>query len=82
MDLNPPTPDLIARLIDIVGPENAVTAPEDQAPYLTEWRGLYAGRTPVVLRPGSTAEVSAILALANAARVGPLVKRPLSSRQR
>ena len=34
-------------------------------PFLREWRDLYFGRAAVVLRPGSTAEVSQILGLAN-----------------
>jgi FAD/FMN-containing dehydrogenase len=67
--MNPPTPELLAQLTAIVGPGNAITDAFDQAPYLKEWRDLYTGRTPVVLRPGSTAEVSAILAACNAARV-------------
>ena len=58
-------PDLLARFIAIVGERNAITDPADQEPYLTEQRGLYHGHTQVVLRPGSTAEVSAILKLAN-----------------
>src|SRR5437870_4307777 len=36
-----------------------------QEPYLREMRDLYHGHTPMVLRPGSVAEVSAILKLAN-----------------
>ena len=36
-----------------------------QAPYLVEMRDLFHGHTPMVLRPGSVAEVSAILKLAN-----------------
>ncbi|MBA5779257.1 FAD-binding oxidoreductase [Stappia sp. F7233] len=52
-------------LIDIVGPANALTEPADTAPYLREWRDLYQGRTPAVLRPGSTQEVAAILREAN-----------------
>ena len=35
------------------------------APYLIEPRAKFVGRTPLVLRPGSVAEVSAILKLAN-----------------
>jgi FAD/FMN-containing dehydrogenase len=58
-------PDLLARFIAIVGEKYAVTAPQDQAPYLVEMRDLYHGRTPAVLRPGSVAEVAAILKLAN-----------------
>src|SRR5438270_1270668 len=59
------TPDLIARFAAIVGDRYAVTAPSDLAPYLTEERGLYHGRSPLVLRPSSVAEVSAILKLAS-----------------
>ena len=64
--LPPPSPDAISRLIAIVGAEHAIIEPREQAGYLREWRGRYLGRTPLVLRPGSTEEVSAILALANA----------------
>src|SRR5947209_9889374 len=39
-----------------------------QEPYLREMRDLYQGHTPMVLRPGSVAEVSAILKLANETR--------------
>jgi len=65
-----PTPELIARFREIVGPEHALTDPDQQLPYLREWRDLFIGQAPVVLRPGSTEEVSRILALANEARVG------------
>ena len=65
-----PTPELIARMTEIVGPAHALTDPDQQLPYLREWRDLFIGYTPLVLRPGSTEEVSRILALANEARVG------------
>jgi D-lactate dehydrogenase (cytochrome) len=58
-------PELIARFAAIVGERYAVTDPVEIAPYLTEERGLYHGRSPLVLRPGSVAEVAAILNLAN-----------------
>jgi FAD/FMN-containing dehydrogenase len=58
-------PDLLARFIAIVGQKYAVTDPQMQTPYLVEMRDLYHGQTPVVLRPGSVAEVAAILKLAN-----------------
>jgi D-lactate dehydrogenase (cytochrome) len=58
-------PDLLARFAAIVGARNAITDPADLAPYLTEERGLYQGRSPLVLRPGTVAEVSAILRLAS-----------------
>lgn len=57
---------LIARFAEIVGETNALTRAEDQGAYLHEWRDRYTGSTPVVLRPGSTDEVSRILTLAHA----------------
>jgi D-lactate dehydrogenase (cytochrome) len=57
--------DLLARFAAIVGEKNAITDPQAQAPYLVEFRDLYHGRSPLVLRPGSVAEVAAIVKLAN-----------------
>lgn len=56
------------EFIKIVGEPNAVRDPADMAPFLTEWRDRYHGRAALVLRPGSTEEVSAILRLANETR--------------
>jgi FAD/FMN-containing dehydrogenase len=56
---------LLARFAAIVGDKYAITDREAQAPYLVEMRGLYRGHSPMVLRPGSVAEVAAILKLAN-----------------
>jgi FAD/FMN-containing dehydrogenase len=67
--LKTPTPALLERFSQIVGSGYALTDPVDQAPYLKEWRDLYVGRSPLVLRPGSTQEVAAILALAYDVRV-------------
>src|SRR3954452_23572078 len=57
--------DLLARFIAIVGDKHAITDPQAQAPYLLEMRDMFHGHTPVVLRPGSVAEVAEILKLAN-----------------
>src|SRR5580700_3075478 len=56
---------LLARFAAIVGEKYAITDPQAQAPYLVEMRDMFVGRTPVVLRPDSVAEVAAILKLAN-----------------
>ena len=64
--LPPLPPDLIAKFRAIVGDKYAVTDAADIAPYVTEERDLFHGRSPLVLRPGSTAEVSAICQLASA----------------
>ncbi|MFN3719653.1 MAG: FAD-binding oxidoreductase [Rhizobium rhizophilum] len=55
----------LRAFVDIVGEANALTSPDDIKPYLTENRGLYHGVSPLVLKPGSTQEVSEILALAS-----------------
>jgi FAD/FMN-containing dehydrogenase len=65
----PLSSELIAKFRAIVGDKYAVTDPADIAPYTTEERDLFRGRSPLVLRPGSTAEVSAICKLANAHRI-------------
>jgi FAD/FMN-containing dehydrogenase len=68
--LKAPDADLVARFAAIVGANNAITDTQEQAPFLKEWRDLYVGRAAVILKPGSTQEVSSILALANAEGVG------------
>src|SRR5712671_2082735 len=65
----PLSPELIARSKSIVGDKYAVTDAGDIAPYVTEERNLFHGHTPLVLRPGSTAEVSAICKLATEHRI-------------
>jgi len=62
----PAPPSLLDRFAAIVGEANALRAPADIAPYLSEPREKFFGRTPMVLRPGSVEEVAAILRLANA----------------
>jgi D-lactate dehydrogenase (cytochrome) len=61
--------ELIAKFRAIVGDKYAVTDQADIAPYTTEERDLFRGRSPLVLRPGSTAEVAAICKLANEHRI-------------
>jgi D-lactate dehydrogenase (cytochrome) len=64
----PLAPDLLRRFTSIVGDKYAITDPQAQEPYLVEMRDLYRGHTPLVLRPGSVAEVSALVKLANETR--------------
>jgi FAD/FMN-containing dehydrogenase len=65
----PLSPELIARFRKIVGDKYAVTDAAEIAPYLTEERNLFHGRSPLVLRPGSTEEVSGICKLASEHRI-------------
>src|SRR4051795_11192708 len=59
------SPATLARMIAVVGEKNAITDKDKQTPYLVEFRALWTGHTPVVLRPGSTKEVSEIMTIAN-----------------
>ncbi|OCW55588.1 FAD-binding oxidoreductase [Hoeflea olei] len=59
---------LISRFAAITGERHALTGESDIAPYLVELRGKFAGESPLVLRPADTAQVSAILKLANETR--------------
>ncbi|WP_454744825.1 FAD-binding oxidoreductase [Ciceribacter selenitireducens] len=58
-------PETLKAFVAIVGEANVLTTAADIAPYLVESRGLYHGTSPLVLKPGSTQEVSAILKLAS-----------------
>src|SRR5215813_5626975 len=60
-----PPANVLSQFVAIVGEKYAITDPAMQEPYLREMRDLYHGHTPLVLRPGSVAEVSAVLKLAN-----------------
>ncbi len=54
---------LIDRLREIVGAEHTLIEPDVVAGYCVDWTGRYRGTTPVVVRPGSTGEVAAIVGL-------------------
>ncbi|MGL2349152.1 FAD-binding oxidoreductase [Bartonella melophagi] len=64
--------NLIECFRKIVGSVHAITDQSLIAPYLLENRGLFHGRTPLLLRPSSTDEVSSIMRLASKTRT-PIV---------
>ena len=61
-----PSEDTLAQLVAIVGEAQAIRDPVAMDGYMREWRQIWHGRSPLVLRPGSTLEVSRIMALAHA----------------
>ncbi|MEJ0012178.1 MAG: FAD-binding oxidoreductase [Bauldia sp.] len=63
--MNAPATPLLDQFAAIVGAPYALRDQAAIAPYLIEPRDKFGGRTALVLRPGSVAEVSAILKLAN-----------------
>lgn len=52
---------LLDRIAQRIGAQHVLTAPEDIALHLREERGLYDGRTPAVVKPGSTEEVAFVV---------------------
>jgi FAD/FMN-containing dehydrogenase len=65
-------PALLDRFAAIVGEAHALRTETDISPYVHELRGLYPGRSPLVLKPGTVEDVSRILALATETRT-PIV---------
>jgi FAD/FMN-containing dehydrogenase len=57
--------DALSRLKDAVGLKGFSEDPHEIAPHVEEWRGSYKGRTPLLLKPTTTEEVSRILAICN-----------------
>ena len=60
-----PSADTLNRLAAVVGETHAIRDRAAMDGYMREWRAIWHGRSPLVLRPGSTDEVSRILAIAN-----------------
>ena len=60
----------LERIAELIGPRYVVTDPGEMAGHLVESRGIYRGTALAVVRPGSTAEVAQVLALANEAGFG------------
>ena len=60
---------LLAAIRDVVGPSGLLTDPADTAGYVEDWRRLYSGRTPAVVRPARTEEVARVVAICAAAGV-------------
>lgn len=56
-------------LSGILGPDGLLTAADDIAPYLTDHRRLYTGRTAAVALPRSVEQVSRLLAYCNERRI-------------
>ena len=53
------------KIAAVVGEKYAIREAAAMEAYMREWRQIWRGRSPLVLRPSSTEEVSRILAIAN-----------------
>jgi FAD/FMN-containing dehydrogenase len=61
----PITDDAIARLKAAVGPGGWTDDQTEIAPYLREDRGIYFGKSPLMMKPADAVEVAAILRICN-----------------
>src|SRR4051812_11032679 len=67
---SPPSEGFLLRLRDVLGRDGWLDEPGAIDKYLTDFRSLYRGATPLVACPADTSQVSAVLALCNDAHVG------------
>src|SRR5579859_6923442 len=58
-----PQDSFLARLAAVVGGDQVLAQQQDTAPYFADWRRQYRGTAECVVRPSSTAEVSAVVTL-------------------
>src|ERR1700760_2594958 len=61
--MSAPEPAVLDRLKESAGPNGFASDPAEIAPHLEEWRSKYHGHSPLLLKPATTAQVSAILAI-------------------
>ena len=57
------TTPLLDRIRAVVGDRGMLTDSADTAPYSEDWRRLYKGRTPAVIRPATTQELAEVVRL-------------------
>lgn len=55
-----PSPDALDAIRAVVGDKGVIEG-EDQAPFLTEWRGRWPGRASMIVAPASTQEVADVV---------------------
>jgi D-lactate dehydrogenase (cytochrome) len=55
--------EILARFHNVVGERGIITDTQDMVPYVTDHRELFQGAAGAVLRPGSTEETAALLAI-------------------
>ena len=54
---------LLDRIRQVVGDKGCITDPQEQRPHLVEWRDLFTGKTPMVVKPANVEEVVAVVKL-------------------
>lgn len=69
-----PTPqalpgELVDRLKAALGPKGWSQDAHELEPFITDWRGRFHGQTPILLKPATTAEVSAVVTICHEAGI-------------
>ncbi len=59
------SPDIVAALTTIVGPDHVLVDADVRAGYERDWTGRFSGLSAAVVRPGTVDEVAAVLAWCN-----------------
>lgn len=60
------TDDILNKLKTAAGPKGWSMDTHELEPHLEEWRGRWQGRTPILLKPSTSEEISDILKICNA----------------
>ncbi len=68
----PAVSTVVEQIAAIVGPQGLITDPRDMEPYVVDWRGVYRGATPLVVRPADTGQVAAVVKICAGSRI-PIV---------
>ena len=55
--------EVLDRIKQVVGPQGWLDDRTDIEPYELEWRGLYRGKTALVVRPANTEQVAAVVGI-------------------
>ncbi len=63
MGVKAPSPETLRRLKEAAGAKGWSDDPAEIAPHLVEWRERYKGTTPLLLKPATTQEIAAIVAI-------------------
>ena len=57
--------NILDRIQNVVGEAGIIADETDKTPYLSDERGYYTGKTPLIVRPANTQEVANVIAICN-----------------
>jgi len=57
------TAPVLAEMVEVLGPDRVLTAPDGTAPFCVDWSGRFLGATPAVVCPGTVEQVAAVVAV-------------------